>query len=237
MQVRVDSIGNLRGLWGDGTKASRLLIGSHLDTVPCAGPYDGVLGVCLALSIIESARNLALPFDVEIIGFSEEEGVRFRKPFLGSLAAIGDLDPAMLNLRDAAGITVAEAIQKFVLDPANLRDAQLDPRTFAFLEFHIEQGPVLDQADESIAPVVSIAGQSRWEMVFSGRANHAGTTPMEFRQDALSGAAQWITTIEAACPENSRLGCDGWTARSLPQLKQCHTRAGSRESGRATRAR
>jgi allantoate deiminase len=195
MHIRVDAIGNLRGLLGAG-KRPRLLLGSHLDTVPDAGAYDGVLGVCIALAIVEASKNTALPFDIEVFGFSEEEGVRFRTPFLGSLAAIGRFDPKLLELQDSNGCTMREAISQFGLDPARIPDARVDDRAFAFLEFHIEQGPVLDAAGESIAAVSAIAGQSRLEAIFSGRANHAGTTPMNARRDALSGAAEWITAVE-----------------------------------------
>lgn len=204
MQVRVDSIGNLRGLLGTGARP-RLLIGSHLDTVPNAGAYDGVLGVCIALAIIEELPNRDLPFDIEVLAFSEEEGVRFRAPFLGSLAAIGRFDSRLFHLLDSNGVTLRDAILQFGLDPAHIEHARIDRRSFAFLEFHIEQGPVLDMADESIAVVSAIAGQSRFELTFTGRANHAGTTPMHTRRDALAAAAEWITTVEQH-------------ARSIPEL-------------------
>ena len=195
MQVSVDAAGNIRGLQGSG-KRPRLLMGSHLDTVPCAGAYDGVLGVCLALAVVEALREASLPFDVEVIGFSEEEGVRFRTPFLGSLALVGRLDANYLALLDANSISVQEAIQQFGLDPLDVPKAQLDDRAFAFIEFHIEQGPVLDLANESVAVVSAIAGQTRMDCSFEGRANHAGTTPMNARQDALGGAAEWALGVE-----------------------------------------
>lgn len=206
IEVSIDAAGNLRGLRGSGNNR-RLLMGSHLDTVPVAGAYDGVLGICIALAVIEALRSVALPFDVEVLGFSEEEGVRFRMPFLGSLAAIGHFDPALLNFEDSTGCTMRRAIEQFGLDPARISEACVSPRAFAYLEFHIEQGPVLDNAGESIAVVEAIAGQSRLEVVFTGRANHAGTTPMELRRDALSGAAEWITYVE----QHAR-GVDGLVA-------------------------
>ena len=196
MQVRVDAVGNLRGLYGDGERPLRLLMGSHLDTVPCAGAYDGVLGVCIALAVVEAVRDNALPFDVEVLGFSEEEGVRFRTPFLGSLAVAGRFDPKLLELADSYGCTVGDAIRQFGLDPALMDAACVDERALAYLEFHIEQGPVLDRAGESLAAVEGIAGQSRLELVFRGSANHAGTTPMDLRRDALGGAAEWINGVE-----------------------------------------
>src|ERR1700722_18658260 len=145
MTVRVDAVGNLRGVWpGLTANSPRLLIGSHLDTVPNAGAFDGILGVVLGIAVVEQLRGQHLPFAIEVIGFSEEEGVRFRKPFLGSLALIGKLDAASLALTDAAGVSVTEAIKAFGSNPAAMKDALLSPDTFAYLEFHIEQGPVLE---------------------------------------------------------------------------------------------
>ncbi len=195
MQVTVDAVGNIRGLLGSGERP-RLLVGSHLDTVPCAGAYDGVLGVCLALAILEALQGTTLPFDVEVLGFSEEEGIRFRSPFLGSLALVGRLDSTHLGLQDAAGCTVEEAIREYGLDPAEIPRAQLFDRSFAYIEFHIEQGPVLDLAGEALSVVSAIAGQSRLECTFDGRANHAGTTPMNLRHDALAGTAEWVLSVE-----------------------------------------
>ena len=207
MQVRIDVAGNLRGaLPATSRGAPRLLIGSHLDTVANAGAFDGVLGVVLGVALVEEiaadARNTTtagkgMPFDLEVIGFSEEEGVRFAKPFLGSLALLGELDAATLARTDATGISVAEAIRDFGLDPAELPAAALDPSTFAYLEFHIEQGPVLESEGIALAAVDAIAGQTRMAFTFTGHANHAGTTPMgPLRHDALAAAAAWIVEVE-----------------------------------------
>jgi allantoate deiminase len=216
MYVSVDAIGNLRGLYRGEQNSRRLLLGSHLDTVPSAGAYDGVLGVCIALAIIEGLQGVNLPFDVEVLGFSDEEGVRFRVPLMGSLAAVGRFDPALLGLRDSSGYTVREVIQRFGLDPTLIPDARVDDRAFAYLEFHIEQGPVLDTAGESIAAVEAIAGQSRLELVFRGRAGHAGTTPMQHRRDALNGAAKWITRVEQHARMTEGLVATIGTLRVLP---------------------
>src|SRR5882757_5531797 len=126
MTVRVDAIGNLRGLWpGLKPGSPRLLIGSHLDTVPNAGAFDGILGVVLGVAIVEELKGQLLPFAIEVIGFSEEEGVRFSKPFLGSLALMGALDANLLELRDVHGVSVGDAIRSFGLDPAAMADAQV----------------------------------------------------------------------------------------------------------------
>lgn len=207
MSMYEDAAGNLRGvLAAADPDAPRLVIGSHLDTVANAGAFDGVLGVVLGVALVEEmvreARAAAvaaksLPFAIEVIGFSEEEGVRFAKPFLGSLAVIGQLDADTLARTDASGVSVADAIRNFGLEPAELPEALLDDSSFGYLEFHIEQGPVLEDEGEALGIVDAIAGQTRMEFIFTGQANHAGTTPMgSLRRDALAAAAQWIVEVE-----------------------------------------
>jgi len=173
-----------------------LLIGSHLDTVPHAGAFDGILGVVLATALIEALESRRLNCGIEVIGFSEEEGVRFGVPFIGSRAVTGFLDDSLLARRDARGISVTEAIAAFGLDPMRLRAADAGDDVIGFFEIHIEQGPVLDRLDLPLGVVESIAGQSRLEVRFEGETNHAGTTPMNFRRDALAGAAEWIASVE-----------------------------------------
>lgn len=197
MKVSVDAAGNLRGFYaGAEASAPRLLIGSHLDTVPNAGGYDGVLGVVLAVALVESLEGKRLPFAIEVIGFSEEEGIRFGTPFVGSRALVGRLDEATLNLLDAAGISVRAAIEGFGLNPAEIPQAALKDETLGYLEFHIEQGPALDSMGRPLGIVEAIAAQTRMEFVFTGRANHGGTTPMHLRHDAVAGAAEWIVAVE-----------------------------------------
>ena len=197
MTVHVDAIGNLRGLWrGHTPKSSRLIVGSHLDTVPNAGAFDGILGVVLGIAIVEELRGQHLPFAIEVIGFSEEEGVRFSKPFLGSLALVGKLDAGTLALTDRNGISIRQAMEAYGLDPAQLPSAVLSEGAFAYLEFHIEQGPVLESEDAALGIVEALVGQTRMELVFTGQANHAGTTPMHLRHDAMAAAADWIVGVE-----------------------------------------
>jgi allantoate deiminase len=171
-------------------------MGSHLDTVPNAGAFDGVLGVVLAIALIEALDGTRWPFDIEIIGFSEEEGVRFGIPFLGSRGLLGRVDDALLRAVDKDGVSVATALREFGLDPAQVGNVLLSPGAFAYLEFHIEQGPLLDHLKQPLGIVKAIAGQARYAVTFSGAANHAGTTPMHLRRDALAGAAEWISTVE-----------------------------------------
>lgn len=197
MAVSVDAVGNLRGLWQpQRSPAKRLIIGSHIDTVPDAGAFDGVLGVTLALELISVAREMMLPLAIEVIAFSEEEGVRFGVPFLGSRAFAGRFDTALLELRDSDGLTLEAAIREFRLDPAQIAQAAADENALAFLEIHIEQGPVLEAEGLSLAAVSGIVGQTRLSLEFAGHANHAGTTPMHLRHDALAGAAEWIAAVE-----------------------------------------
>jgi allantoate deiminase len=197
VELRIDAAGNFRALYAGLQPGSpHLLIGSHLDTVPNAGVYDGLLGVVIGVSLLEELRGRRFPFAIEVLGFSEEEGVRFGTPFIGSRALVGRLSPDLLNLKDANGIAVQDAIAGFGLNPAETGDAELQKDALAYLEFHIEQGPVLEQLNQSLAAVEAIAGQSRMEFTFRGRSNHAGTTPMTLRHDALAGAAECIAEVE-----------------------------------------
>ncbi len=194
MRVRIDAVGNVRGVYPAlHPSAPRLMIGSHVDTVPDAGAYDGILGVMLAIELVGTLSGRRLPFEIEVAAFSDEEGVRFGVPFIGSRALVGTLDVA---IRDSDGISVAEAILAFGLDPDGLPEARLDDAVFAYIEFHIEQGPVLESLSLPLGVVTSIAGQSRLTLTFRGQARHAGTTPMHLRRDALAGAAHWVSIVE-----------------------------------------
>ena len=198
MTVHTDAAGNLRGLWQPpGAHAKRLVLGSHIDTVPDAGAFDGVLGVALALEWTRLAQELKLPLSIEIIAFSEEEGVRFGVPFLGSRAVAGRFDPALLALKDADGVTMEQTIRAFGLEPGKIGEAALDSNALGFVEIHIEQGPVLESEGLSVAAVSAIVGQTRLTAEFRGHANHSGTTPMRLRRDALAGAAEWICAVES----------------------------------------
>ena len=196
-EVHLDAAGNLHGYYaGVPSTAPRLLLGSHLDTVPNAGAYDGVLGVVLPVALLETLEGRRLPFGIEVIGFSEEEGVRFSIPFIGSRALVGRLDAELLSCRDKNGVSVQEAIEGFGLKPTEIPRALLRDDCLGYLEFHIEQGPVLESLGRPLAAVDAIVGQYRLEFTFFGQANHAGTTPMHLRHDALAGAAEWIAIVE-----------------------------------------
>lgn len=198
MQVHVDPAGNLRGVYPgllDG--APRLVIGSHLDTVRCAGAFDGILGVVLGIALVQRLAGRRLPFAIEVIGFSEEEGVRFGIPFIGSRAFTGTLSPAVLDCRDTDGHSIREVIAGYGLDPDAITAAIMTPEVNGYFELHIEQGPELDSLQLPLGVVSAIVGQSRFLVTFTGTANHAGTTPMGSRRDALAAAAEWIVHVES----------------------------------------
>jgi allantoate deiminase len=221
--ARTDDAGNLRAVRRSARdNAPTLVLFSHIDTVPNAGAFDGPLGVLLGLAAIEHLGATPLPFHIELIAFSEEEGVRFGFPFFSSLATTGQLTPEQLARTDADGISVADAIRTFdtgngSLDPARIpATCPLTPHTFAALEVHIEQGPVLEKNDASLAVVEAIVGQSRLELTFEGQANHAGTTPMPLRHDALAAAAQWIVEVERYAANYAQLVATVGRITTLP---------------------
>ena len=207
MTVETDAAGNLRGVYpADRTAGSRrLIIGSHLDTVPNAGAFDGILGVIMAVALVEQLDGRRYPFTIEAVGFSEEEGVRFGAPFIGSRALAGTIDEELLDRQDAGGHSVREVIRQYGLNPDNRAAAAATRDSAGFLEFHIEQGPVLDALDLPLAVVNAIVGLTRCEVTFDGEANHAGTTPMAARRDALAGAAEWMVQVERLARETPQL--------------------------------
>ena len=203
MQTRVDAIGNVIGRY-EGAQAAQpcLMLGSHLDTVRNAGKFDGMLGVVAAIECVESLHraSLRLPFALEVIGFADEEGVRFQSTLLGSRAVAGTFDMKVLDAVDAEGITMAEALQRFGLDRERISAAaRARDEVLAYVELHIEQGPVLEAEGLPVGIVTAINGATRYAVEISGTAGHAGTVPMQNRQDALAGAAEAVLAIERIC--------------------------------------
>jgi amidase, hydantoinase/carbamoylase family len=203
MVVHLDQIGNIIGRYGaqadSANKAPTLLLGSHLDTVRDAGKYDGILGVMLAIALVERLheRQRRLPFALEVIGFADEEGTRYHHPYLGSTALAGTFDTQALQLTDSDGISLATALRQFGGDPDALYAARRDPANLlGYCEVHIEQGPILENEGLPVGIVTAITGQSRIEVTFHGQAGHAGTVPMTMRHDALCAAASFILTTE-----------------------------------------
>lgn len=196
LAVHEDAVGNLIGRQAAakaGTKT--LLLGSHLDTVRDAGRFDGPLGVLLPIVALEvlKKRGVVLPFSVEVLGFAEEEGVRFASAYLGSEGFTGRLKAKTLTLKDSDGVSVGEVLGKdFILPKPAHRRADL----LGYVEVHIEQGPVLEAKGLAVGVVSAIAGQSRFRLTWTGKAGHAGTTPMALRRDALAGAAEFALAAE-----------------------------------------
>jgi allantoate deiminase len=199
MTVRSDVMGNLIGRY-EGTGDKTLVLGSHLDTVRNAGKYDGILGVMVALACVQQLhdRGERLSFSIEVVGFADEEGLRFGTTFLGSSVYAGAFDKSRLALKDKNGVTLAEAVRDFGGDPDALEGGGRGSEDLiGYCEVHIEQGPVLDDLGLPVGVVTAIAGQSRIRVGFTGKAGHAGTVPMEGRKDALCAAAESVLEIES----------------------------------------
>ena len=200
MTTAEDAIGNLIGHYPATTAGAKsFLLGSHLDTVRDAGRFDGALGVIVALACVQRLHEakMKLPFALDVIAFADEEGVRFQSGCIGSRVAAGLFDEAELERTDAGGVTLSEALLQFGGDPAALYGAHFDAeKILGYAEVHIEQGPVLEAKSLPVGIVTAIAGQTRLEVHFTGRAGHAGTTPMSQRRDALAAAAHFIVGVE-----------------------------------------
>ena len=196
MQVRVDALGNIIGrLPGKGPKV--FLTGSHLDTVPDAGKYDGMLGVLIGIAAAQVIGAEQLDFHFDTIGFSDEEGVRYKMPYLGSLALSGLFKEEYLSRADERGVTMADAIQSFGLNPADFPSAAYNfSEVTGFAEVHIEQGPVLEAQNLALGAVTGLVGQSRIRLFYRGLASHAGTTPMANRRDAFAALSELSVFME-----------------------------------------
>ena len=203
MTVETDAAANVVGRYAsDDPHGRTLIVGSHYDTVRNAGKYDGRLGILTGLVAIEHLNRLGrrLPFHIELIAFSEEEGVRFSKPFIGSSAVAGRFDPAMLEVRDAAGFQLGALMREMGLDPEAIPALARDPARLAgYLEVHIEQGPVLLEENLPVGVVSAIAGAVRHAVNVTGQAGHAGTVPMGQRRDAGAAAAEMMLAVERRC--------------------------------------
>ncbi|MFW2513241.1 allantoate amidohydrolase [Demequina sp. SO4-13] len=208
-----DAAGNQRGsLAGPTADAPVLLLGSHLDTVPGAGKYDGVLGTIMAIAVVGRlrARRIELPFGVEVLGFADEEGTRFGRTLLGSCAVAGTWDDSWWGLQDAHGVTMWDAFRAFGLDPSRVGEAALEPsRVIGYLEAHIEQGPLLQDADRALGVVRGIMGARRFELEMIGEAGHAGGMPYGRRRDALLGASEVVSAVEVLARDAGAVGTVG----------------------------
>ncbi|HET7779357.1 MAG TPA: allantoate amidohydrolase [Rudaea sp.] len=203
LETEIDAVGNVVGRWRCGKAGAKTLItGSHYDTVINGGKYDGRLGIVLPIACAAHLRrqDATLPFDLEIVAFAEEEGVRFKSTFLGSSALAGNFDMQVLDHADADGISMRAAMREAGHDPAAIPTIARDPRTLAgYVEVHIEQGPVLLEAGRPLGVVTSIAGSVRMLMTITGLAGHSGTVPMTLRRDAAAAAAEIVLLVEKRC--------------------------------------
>ena len=199
-EVTIDAVGNVVGRYhGNQPGTPALMTGSHFDTVRNAGKYDGRLGIYVPLACVRALHQQGkrLPFGLEIIGFSEEEGQRFKATFLGSGALTGDFNPEWLTQKDAAGMSMAQAMAHAGLQVADISAIQRDPaRYMGFVEVHIEQGPVLNELNLPLGIVTSINAVVRYQVEAIGTASHAGTTPMNRRRDAAAAVAEVISYVE-----------------------------------------
>ncbi|MDY0912503.1 allantoate amidohydrolase [Rathayibacter festucae] len=213
MRTWQDAAGNQCGRYEGATPGlPALLLGSHLDTVPDAGRYDGILGVMLAIAVVArlNAAGTRLPFAVEVVAFGDEEGTRFGTALLGSRAVAGTWDEHWWELEDAHGTTLVEAFHEFGLDPSRISTAARDAAdVLAYLETHIEQGPYLEEADRALGVVSSIAGARRFALTLTGKAGHAGGVPFDRRRDALTGAAEAVLAVERIAREHGAIATVG----------------------------
>lgn len=196
--VQRDNLGNLRARY-PGTGDETMLLGSHLDSVRDAGRYDGPLGVLVAIAAVQHLRERGrrLPFAIEILAFADEEGLRFPTTYLGSKVVAGMFDPHDLELTDANGVSLRDAIRTFGGDPGRVADDRWQgKRPIGYCEVHIEQGPVLEQRGAPVGVVRGIVGQNRYLLTFRGEAGHAGTVPMARRRDAMVAAAEFVIAVE-----------------------------------------
>ncbi len=215
-EVEIDAVGNVVGRYKAATDDARtLLTGSHYDTVRNGGKYDGRLGIFVPMACVRELHRQGkrLPFHIEVVGFAEEEGQRYKATFLGSGALIGDFRQEWLEQKDADGITLREAMQHAGLCIDDIPRLQRDPaRYLGFIEVHIEQGPVLNELDIPLGIVTSINGSARYICEMIGMASHAGTTPMDRRRDAACGVAELALYIE------KRAARDGTSVATMGQL-------------------
>ena len=209
MSARLDAIGNVVGRYeGRTAGAPCLMLGSHLDTVRNAGRYDGMMGVVAAIDCVHTlnARGKQLPFAIEVVGFADEEGVRFGSTLLGSRAVAGEFDPKLLDTRDKDGISMRDALMAFGLDPNRICDAaRRRDEILGYAELHIEQGPVLESEGLAVGVVTAINGANRFQIEIEGMAGHAGTVPMSLRRDALAAASECVLAIEERCGREPEL--------------------------------
>lgn len=200
MSVHMDALATLVGRYeASEPGAPAVLIGSHIDTVRNGGRYDGTLGVFAAVAAVEELHrcNERFPFAIEVVAFGDEEGVRFPVTLCGSKALAGTLEAHTLDMVDSDGISLSDALRNFGCEPDELAEAgRSSDDVLAFVEAHIEQGPVLEQRDQPLGVVTAISAAKRFRVMVTGSSEHAGTVPMAMRQDSLAAAAEMVLAVE-----------------------------------------
>jgi allantoate deiminase/N-carbamoyl-L-amino-acid hydrolase len=203
LDASIDAVGNVVGRYPSVAPAAKtLIVGSHYDTVTDAGHFDGRLGILTGIVVAEEIRRRGqrLPFHLEVIGFAEEEGVRFATPYIGSGAIAGRFDESVLARRDADDVSLATVLRQDGVDLPHIQALARVPGSLrGYLEVHIEQGPVLLQNDVPVGVVTSIVGSARYRITLQGTAGHAGTVPMAMRRDAAAAAAEIVLEVERRC--------------------------------------
>jgi N-carbamoyl-L-amino-acid hydrolase len=209
LAAQIDAVGNVVGRYPSAAAAARtLIVASHYDTVVNAGRFDGRLGILTALAVAEHLAGIGqpLPFHLDVIGFAEEEGVRFAAPYLGSSAIAGRFDAAVLQRSDKDGVRLGSLLQEQGVDRDAIARLARPPETLrGYLEVHIEQGPVLLDRNLPVGIVTAIAGSARFHISVRGTAGHAGTVPMALRHDAAAAAAEIVLAVERRCSETANL--------------------------------
>ena len=209
-EVGLDAVGNVVGKYlainAEADQAKTLLTGSHYDTVRNGGKYDGRLGIFVPMACVRELHRAGqrLPFHIEVVGFAEEEGQRYKATFLGSGALIGDFNPAWLDQQDADGITMREAMRHAGLQVSDIASLKRQAADYlGFVEVHIEQGPVLNERHFPLGVVTSINGSVRYQCAVNGVACHAGTTPMDRRRDAAVAVAELALYVEKRAAQDA----------------------------------
>lgn len=206
LKVHVDDAGTVIGRLEGSPNSPTLLLGSHQDSVHNGGRFDGIMGVLLPILALRKIRNITLPYSVQVMAFADEEGVRFPTALIGPRALAGTLDIDSLDLKDDNGISIRDAMIKFQLNPKTLHKLDLrNTPLIGYIETHIEQGPVLYEKNLPLGIVTAISGIERHQIILKGVSGHAGTTPMDNRQDTLACAAELVLNAEKIAKDTADL--------------------------------
>lgn len=213
MKTWIDEVGNVWGRYAcHNENAPTLVLGSHLDTIPNAGMFDGILGVMIAIEVVDRLfrQGISLPFHIEVVGIGDEEGVSFNASMLGSRAIVGQWSDETLELANDSGVSLKQALEESGFSPSDYAKAsRVGDNLLGYWEIHMEQGPVLEAEDLPVGVVTAIAGARRFKVSIEGEAGHAGTVPMNLRKDALAAASEVILMIERNAQQHNLVATVG----------------------------